>query len=447
MSNISEQILGDLELFIEDLRNTNTASLKSNIILSYPKVKKLLWWVYNPYKRFGVSPKTIQKYLSENIVFGERTHGYTIYDLLRDLNNRKLTGNAALKGCAEFITAYEEYKDLLYCIFDRTFKQGVSVATINAVYPKLIPVFSCAKAKDYFDYEKKINFETQYWYWSRKLDGVRVEGYIDGKGHLHPYSREGNEFTTLQVLKDAIQASGVKNIWLSGEFCLVDENGNEDFLAAVGEVKRKDHTIQNPKWYIYDCCTNEEHNSGLGDPNVGFKKRVEMYGSICKKINSPNIEALPQERVRSKEHLDELMAMAAEKGWEGIVLHEDVRYYGNKNNHILKVKKFKDAEYVVKDIEVGPFTYYTDVVRGGTVYKKRVTADMVTRLVIEHKGYIVGVGSGISISQRMDWKNHPNKIIGKTITVKYFGESKNKNGGISLRFPTLKVVYDGERDI
>lgn len=442
-----DELLKDLELFIEDLRNTNTASLKSNIILTYPRLKKLLWWVYNPYKRFGVSPKTIKKYISENIVKGERTNSFSLYDLLRMLNNREATGNSALRECAEFITAYKEYEDLLYCIFDRTFKQGVSVATINAVYPGLIPVFSCARAKDYFDYEKRINFETQYWYWSRKLDGVRVEGYIDSKGKLHPYSREGNEFTTLKVLKDDISVSAIKNIWLSGEFCLVDEDGNEDFLAAVGEVKRKDYTIKNPKWYIYDCCTNEEHNSGLGDPNMGFKKRVEMYESICKKINSPHIEALPQGRVESKEHLDELIAMAAEKGWEGLVLHEDVRYYGNKNSHILKVKQFKDAEYVVKDVEVGPFTYYADVVRGNSVSKKRVTANMVTRLVIEHRGYIVGVGSGITISQRMDWKKHPNKIIGKTITVKYFGESKNKSGGLSLRFPTLKAVYDGKRDI
>jgi len=37
-------------------------------------------------------------------------------------------------------------------------------------------------------------------------------------------------------------------------------------------------------------------------------------------------------------------------------------------------------------------------------------------------------------------------IIGKTITVQYFEETKNDKGGISLRFPTVKHIYESERD-
>lgn len=442
-----EELLEELDMLIADLKETNTASLKTNILLMYPRCKKLLWWTYNPYKKFGVSPKTVEKYRSSNLVEYEKTNAYTIYDLLRDLNNRVFTGNAALEKCASFSNAYKEYRELFYCILDRGFKQGVSIATINAAYDKLIPVFSCARAKDYFDYAKKVDFKTQYWYWSRKLDGVRVEGWVDGKSNLHPFSREGNEFTTLDVLKEAIKKSGVKNLWLSGEFCLVDENGNEDFQLAVGEVKKKDITIQNPRWYIYDICTEEEHNTGIGDPNRGFANRYHWYQDIVQKINDPHIVALTQERVESQEQFDGLFATSVELGWEGLIIHEDVRYYGNKNSHILKVKQFKDAEYVVEDVEIGPFTYYVDVQKNGTIFKKRVSADMVTRLVINHKGYMVGVGSGLSVDQRREWKKNPEKIIGKTITVKYFGESKNKNGGLSLRFPTLKAIYEGARDI
>ena len=36
-------------------------------------------------------------------------------------------------------------------------------------------------------------------------------------------------------------------------------------------------------------------------------------------------------------------------------------------------------------------------------------------------------------------------IIGKTITVQYFEETKNDKGGISLRFPTVKHIYENER--
>jgi hypothetical protein len=38
-------------------------------------------------------------------------------------------------------------------------------------------------------------------------------------------------------------------------------------------------------------------------------------------------------------------------------------------------------------------------------------------------------------------------IVGKTITVQYFEETNNQDGGISLRFPTVKHIYDNERDV
>jgi hypothetical protein len=36
-------------------------------------------------------------------------------------------------------------------------------------------------------------------------------------------------------------------------------------------------------------------------------------------------------------------------------------------------------------------------------------------------------------------------IIGKTITVQYFEETNNDKGGISLRFPTVKHIYENGR--
>ena len=38
-------------------------------------------------------------------------------------------------------------------------------------------------------------------------------------------------------------------------------------------------------------------------------------------------------------------------------------------------------------------------------------------------------------------------IVGKTITVQYFEETKNQEGGISLRFPTVKIVHGEKRDM
>jgi len=57
------------------------------------------------------------------------------------------------------------------------------------------------------------------------------------------------------------------------------------------------------------------------------------------------------------------------------------------------------------------------------------------------------VGSGFSQEQRRLYYKHPEQIIGKTVTVQYFEESQNQDGGYSLRFPVIKVIYETNRDI
>jgi DNA ligase-1 len=57
----------------------------------------------------------------------------------------------------------------------------------------------------------------------------------------------------------------------------------------------------------------------------------------------------------------------------------------------------------------------------------------------------VKVGSGFTHEQRL--KHVGENIVGKLITVQYFEETKNDKGGISLRFPTVKHIYDDTRNM
>jgi DNA ligase-1 len=72
---------------------------------------------------------------------------------------------------------------------------------------------------------------------------------------------------------------------------------------------------------------------------------------------------------------------------------------------------------------------------------------MLSCVMIQHKGYIVRVGSGFSIEQRQEFYQDPNKILGKIIEVQYFEETKNQDGGISLRFPTFKILHGAARTV
>ncbi len=70
---------------------------------------------------------------------------------------------------------------------------------------------------------------------------------------------------------------------------------------------------------------------------------------------------------------------------------------------------------------------------------------MLSQVWIEHKGHIVKVGSGFTQEQRLEYMD--GSIVGKTITVQYFEETKNDKGGISLRFPTVKIIHGDIRDM
>jgi hypothetical protein len=104
---------------------------------------------------------------------------------------------------------------------------------------------------------------------------------------------------------------------------------------------------------------------------------------------------------------------------------------------MLKVKKFQDDEYVVESLEIGDF----QIVEDG----QEKIIETVTNISFSHKGEKVSAGSGFSLDQRREYYKDNSKIIGKVVTIKHFGESKDKNGKISLRFPTIKMVHGDKR--
>ena len=121
------------------------------------------------------------------------------------------------------------------------------------------------------------------------------------------------------------------------------------------------------------------------------------------------------------------------------MLRADEPYKGKRSKDLLKVKKFFDNEYVVTSITCGPFRYVKN--------NRECEEEMLSSITIQHKGYSVDVGSGFSIFDRQHFYKHPNAIMGKTITVQYFEETQNQDGGISLRFPTLKYIHGNTREI
>ena len=220
----------------------------------------------------------------------------------------------------------------------------------------------------------------------------------------------------------------------------VAKSGNNvHFRAPIGGNEangfvQTDLMMGDPTFMKFDMIHKSDFEMGRSFTKLSnrlHKLRSFISNNICNEL-----KYLDQFQITDGRHFDMWGQMASDGNWEGFMLRKDVGYEGKRSKNLLKVKTFHDAEYTVIDADFGPMA----VVRNG----KEKQETMLSQVWIEHKGYKVKVGSGFNQEQRIKYMNE--SIIGKTITVQYFEETTNDKGGISLRFPTVKHIYENKRD-
>ena len=424
----------ELQEFINQMQATSSSLDKVKILKQQSEfIQKIIEYTYNPFKQYHVTGKTCIK----NSDLCGSGIALDLFELLDKLNTREVTGHDAIKLVNRFASNYPRTdSSLIYNIIDKDLKIRTGAKVINKAFPGLIPEFNVALAQNY---EPKLasfgENVTEKWYASRKLDGVRCLAIVDVQGNCRLYSRMGKEFTTLNKVKSAIEATGIINTVFDGEICILDKDGNEDFQSVMKEIRRKDHQIENPMFMMFDMLHISQFNSKKSTDTLGT--RLHKLRSFIESLENKNtLRYLDQAVITDERHFDKWAQMAGDNNWEGFMLRKDVGYEGKRSKNLLKVKTFHDAEYEVVDCDVAPMS----VVRDG----KEAQEVMLAQVYIEHKGYRVKVGSGFSQEQRIKYTTE--NIIGKTITVQYFEETHNDKGGISLRFPTVKHIYESRRD-
>ena len=417
----------ELTNFIDAMRATSSATEKIQIIKDADRhIHTMLEYVYNPFKQYHVTSKTCIKN-KDKIT----KSNYSLFELLDKLTNREVTGHEAIgliNGLAD-----GQFNPYIYKMIDKDLGIRAGDSIINKAVPGLIPTFKVALAKEYDD---KCDWNDG-WYASRKLDGVRCLAVVNYEGECTLYSRMGKELTTLNKVKEAIEASGIINTVFDGEICLVDENGDEDFQGIMKQLRRKDHQIENPAYMIFDMLHKPNFDAHKGGPILSQRLGALRSFLTGRYITDNTLRYAEQYRITDDVHLETWVKLASDNKWEGVMLRKDVTYEGKRTKNLLKVKKFHDAEYTVVDFDNDDH----EVVRDG----RSETIKMLAQVYIEHKGHRVKVGSGWSQEQRLQYMD--GSIVGKIITVQYFEETKNDKGGISLRFPTVKIVHGEKREV
>lgn len=420
--------------FVEASNSTNSNTDKLNILKEYAEndvVRKALYYTYNTYLQYGVTSANCKK--NSDLLGHPNTYG-DFFLLLDDLNNRVATGHNAIANVNRYVKEHPLFEDLIWNILDRNLKTRSTASTINKAIPNLIPTFDVALAKAFDEKtQKKVDWNDG-WQVSRKLDGCRCICIIDGEGEPKFFSRSGKEFLTLDNLKPELRALNLSNMVFDGEICMLDENGDEDFQNIIKEIKRKDHTIENPYYWMFDFLTLKEFQDKTS--LTTFNERINNLYNIVE--DGHQFIGVLEQLDCDDEVFSRMMDMSKEGGWEGLMLRKNTTYKGKRSDEVLKVKQMYDEEYIVVGVE-------NDIQRV-IVDGAEVSELMLKNIIIEHKGNAVQVGSGFNHEQRRHYFQNPNEIIGKTVTVQYFETTKNKRGEESLRFPVMKGIYETARD-
>lgn len=434
------ETLINFKKFVDEIQQNNSRNYKLEVLKKYKddsNIRLYLDFIYNPYKITGISEKKLYKEIwmeSEGI-----TSMYELMDYL-------LTHNT---GRDEDICKVQQFKDLLdvdyYELFDaiitKSLTLGVDVLSINKCMGNYIPTFSVQLANKYFDKPEIV--EGKAFALTRKIDGSRIIA-IKENGEVTFYTRQGQLYEGLVDLEKEMLETMPDNICLDGELTILDANGlsSKDQYKACMKISRKDGIKHGLKMLVFDCMNASEFKNQFC--NRPYKSRRQMLVQIFRNnfvmddvnydtdlinLKRTYFEMLPiLYEGEDTEQIMPILNKMVDNGEEGIMINIlDAPYSFKRTSDLLKVKKMQDLDLEVIGYEEGSGTF----------------SGMLGALLVRYKnGNTVKVGSGLSKELRQEiWKN-PDSYIGKIISVQYFEETTNQQGGLSLRFPVFLEFRD-----
>ena len=133
-------------------------------------LKKVLWFVYNPYIVTGLSSKKINKIVNKQIKYAPAKTIEEVFEYLQEHN----TGtDIDIAYVLEFIQGKPD-QEMYEQIFTKELKLGVTSKTINKIFPNLIPEFNVMLAEKYWDRMEELEKTNPDIIISQKLDRHKV---------------------------------------------------------------------------------------------------------------------------------------------------------------------------------------------------------------------------------------------------------------------------------
>lgn len=399
--------------FVNEIQKDSSRLYKESVLKKYSDnddIKYLLDFVYNTYIVTGISSKKLQKTNLSNTHLSE----LELFEYFKK-NNTGRDEDIAVLNTFKTNFSMEEQK-LIDQIISKNLQLGIDVKTINKVIPNLLPIFTIQLANKYFDNPSFVEGK-EFWL-TTKIDGSRIIAIKENQ-NVYFFTRAGQRYLGLVDLEEELKNVPQDNFVLDGELTLLDKgnlSSKEQFKETM-KISRKDGIKHGLKMLVFDYLELDEFKNN---------KSYTMYSDRREKLNKlftntfTYFSLLPiLYHGTDTTKITELLNKAIKAGEEGLMINLQDVYQFKRTSSLLKVKKMNDLDLTVVGFEEGT----------------NRLAGTLGALLVEYKNNIVKVGSGFSDELRKEIWLHQDEWLGRTVIVQYFEETKNQDGGISLRFP------------
>lgn len=359
------------------------------------------------------------------------------------LSSRTLTGKAGIEHLNIVLSSVCPADAMVIeRIIAKDLKCGVSDATVNKIWPGLIPSYPCMLASAY---DQKLVDKVKWPAFAQlKMDGMRFNAIVKN-GKVEFRSRNGKEISIPDILFDLPFIHMAKyygtDMVFDGELMVADaagrvldrKTGNGILNKAVKGTMVYDDA-KNVRATLWDAIPLTAFQAGI-DPEQ-YKDRLAKLGNCMSDLKNNQAEVghlvdlVFSKMIVSEAQAREVFEHFLEAGQEGIILKTREGIWEDKRSRsLIKFKGELECDLMVVDWEEGTGR---NVGRLGA-------------LVLESRcgGVKVNVGTGFSDDDRNSIS--AKSSIGRIVSVKYNARITDKNSNIGSLFLPVFVEFRADK--
>lgn len=406
---------GEIRKIINDLKSTTKRNEKIAILEANRDnylLKECIRLAYDPNIRFWIKKIPVERTYVANI--NHLSMDIVLFSELGRIYNREVTGHAAIDLLIHLLSVTsKDDSEVIEFIIKKDLDCGVSVATINKVWPKLIPEF-----KDIMKCHDSIEHIVYPAIAQVKCDGSRcILECLNEEGDYIAYSSGGNPIDLGYHFKNYVKLFMNAGEKFDGELVVFDHNGNPiDRKTSNGFINKAikgtisviaQSSIRFIAWDIVDYTSSIDYTDRFKDLEGRFNN-PEIVGTA----QTPRFELVESCVVNSEAEAIDFYKTQLNKGLEGAIIKNLTgKWQPKRVKHQGKMKDELECDITI----VGWEPHIKDSSMLGSFILSAFDSN--------GREMFFNVGSGIDDNMR---SQDPSDFIGKVATVRFNKIVRNK---------------------